>query len=119
MFSFFRSQSIAYFRNTSDRYFKKHYSATVTLSPVFESSSSTRGFARTEARVWDGGSPPRDHWATTPGKTPTMPLYLDGNEPNYEGQEDRFFSIPALFTVHFYFALQFPPLPAILHENLG
>lgn len=49
----------------------------------------------------------------------TRPLYLDGNEPNDEGQKDCFFAIPALFAIHFYFALQFPPLPAILHENLG
>jgi hypothetical protein len=45
-------------------------------------------------------------------------LYLDGNEPNYEGQENCLFSIPALFAIDFYFAFQFPSLPTILHENL-
>ena len=45
--------------------------------------------------------------------------YLDGNEPDYQWQEHHFFSIPALFAVYLYPAFQFPPLSAILHENLG
>lgn len=45
--------------------------------------------------------------------------YLDGNESNDQGQEHHLLSIPALFAVYFYFAFQFPPLSAILHENLG
>lgn len=44
--------------------------------------------------------------------------YLDGNEPDYQRQEHHLFSVPALFAVYLYPAFQFPPLSAILHENL-
>lgn len=48
-----------------------------------------------------------------------MILYLDGNQSNNQGQEHHFLSIPALFAIDFDSAFQFPPLSAVLHENLG
>ena len=46
-------------------------------------------------------------------------LYLDGDEPGDQGQEHHFLSVPALPAIDFDFAFQLPPLPAVLHENLG
>lgn len=64
----FLSQSIPYFRTISVSYFKKCYCVTVMLSLGFESSSLRAKKLCTERSLWDGGSPPRDHWAMIPGR---------------------------------------------------
>lgn len=58
-------------------------------------------------------------WHPKRQQTAMTVLYLDGDQSGDQRQEHHFLSVPALLAIHFYFAFQFPPLPAILHENLG
>lgn len=56
------------------------------------------------------------------GPTWSLPLsapYLDGEELSDEGQENHFLAVPHLLAVHLNAPPQLPPLPSVLHEDLG